>query len=129
MSNETGARRGWKWFFWIAAIFNFLVGIAVILGPSAPIDTRLVGILVFAFGLVYAVVARDPDRYADVIWAGVFGKVAVVALLVTAEMNQSGGDAPTAVLAIDVLFATGFLIFLLTRGETSVSYGESGGTD
>jgi hypothetical protein len=73
--------------------------------------------------------SRDPDRYADVIWAGVFGKVAVVALLVTAEMNQSGGDAPTAVLAIDVLFATGFLIFLLTRGETSVSYGESGGTD
>jgi len=49
--------------------------------------------------------------------------------LVTAEMNQSGGDAPTAVLAINVLFATGFLIFLLTRGETSVSYGKSGGTD
>ncbi|MDA0819844.1 MAG: hypothetical protein O3C52_07760 [Proteobacteria bacterium] len=118
MSNETGAGRGWTWFFWIAAIFNFLVGIAVILGPSAPIDTRLVGILVFAFGLVYAVVARDPDRYADVIWAGVFGKVAVVALLVTAEMNQSGGDAPTAILAIDVLFAAGFLIFLLTRSET-----------
>ena len=129
MSNETGTRRGWTWFFWIAAIFNFLVGVAVILGPSAPIDTRLVGILVFAFGLVYAVTARDPDRYADVIWAGVFGKVAVVALLVTAEMSQSGGNAPTSVLAIDVLFATGFLTFLLTRSGVGGKHSESAGSE
>ena len=116
MSNETGERRGWKWFFWIAAIFNFLVGVAVILGPAAPIDTRVVGTLVFAFGIVYAVVAQDPDRYANVLWAGVFGKIAVVALLVTDGIDESGSNASAAVLAIDVLFAFGFLVFLLTRG-------------
>jgi hypothetical protein len=117
MSGETRAGRGWTWFFWAAAIFNFVIGIAVILGPSAPIDTRVGGILVFAFGLVYAVIARDPDRYANVLWAGVFAKVAVVGLLVTPGTSESNSNAPAAVLAIEVLFAFGFLVFLLTRGE------------
>ena len=117
MLGEKSERRGWKWFFWTAAIFNFLVGIAVILGPAAPIDTRVVGILVFAFGLVYAVVAQDPDRYANVLWAGVLGKVSVVALLVTAGTSEPSSNSPAAILAIDVLFAFGFLVFLLTRGE------------
>ena len=108
--------RGWKVFFWAAAIFNFLIGTAGMFAQGPNIDTRLVGILVFGFGIVYAITARDPERYAAVLWSGVFGKAGVVALLVVSGTGRDGG-LMSAILAIDLLFAFGFLLFLLTRVE------------
>lgn len=124
-TNGTGAGRGWTLFFWAAAIFNFLIGAAAMLGPTPNVDTRVTAILVFAFGIVYAVTARDPDRYANVLWAGIFGKVAVVALMVTAGLDQENRSLMAGVLALDILFAFGFMVFLLTRSE----YGEAAATD
>ena len=34
--------RGWKIFFWLAAIFNFLIGSAGMFVPEATIDARIV---------------------------------------------------------------------------------------
>jgi hypothetical protein len=56
--------RRWIRFFWAAAIFNFVVGAIGMFTSVSSIDTRLVGILVFAFGILYAVLATDPNRYA-----------------------------------------------------------------
>lgn len=121
MSGNNDAGRGWVWFFWLAAIFNFAIGAAAMLGPTPTVDTRLVAVLVFAFGIIYAVTARDPNRYASVLWAGVFGKVAVVALMVAAGLDDVSYDTTAIVLALDLLFAFGFLIFLLTRSEVEDS--------
>ncbi len=109
--------RGWVLFFWTAAIFNFLVGAAGMFAPAPTIDARLLGLLVFAFGIVYAVVARDPNRFATVLWAGVFGKVGVVSLFATTDLAQTGSGLTSVILALDVLFAFGFLVFLFTRSD------------
>ena len=116
MPDKQTALRGWIWFFWIAAVFNFVIGAAGMFAPDQNIDTRTIGLLVFAFGIVYAFVARNPDRYANVLWAGVFGKVGVVALLIASGVGREGGPM-SAVLAVDLLFAFGFLLHLLTRVE------------
>ena len=64
----------WRRFFWAAAIYNFVIGLAGMLTPEATIDARIIGLLVFAFGVIYFLVARDPLRFAPVLWAGVLGK-------------------------------------------------------
>ncbi|WFL76250.1 hypothetical protein P7228_09585 [Altererythrobacter arenosus] len=116
--NESGdVARGWRNFFWIAAIFNFLIGLAGMITPDASVDARIVGLLVFCFGVVYYFVARDPLRYAQVLWAGVIGKVGVVALLAPEAFGENGEPLVAAVLVGDALFALGFLAFLFTGAD------------
>ena len=111
----------WRRFFWAAAIYNFVIGLAGMLTPEATIDARVIGLLVFGFGVVYFLVARDPLRFAPVLWAGVLGKVGVVALL-GPEAFRTGGDPLIAgVLAGDAVFAMGFLAFLFTREDAASS--------
>lgn len=121
MSSYGDAGRGWRIFFWVAAAFNFLIGLAGMLMPESPLDGRIIGLLVFAFGLVYFIVASDPLRYGKVIWAGVLGKVGVVALMGPTEFGGDGSWLVAAVLAGDALFAFGFLVFLFTRADATES--------
>lgn len=107
----------WRRFFWVATIFNFVIGLAGMLTPEATIDARIIGLLVFAFGLIYFLVARDPLRFAPVLWAGVLGKVGVVALLGPDAFRASGDPIIAGVLIGDALFALGFLAFLFTRED------------
>lgn len=118
MSEYSDAGRGWRLFFLVAAAFNFMIGLAGMLIPESSIDGRTIGLLVFAFGLVYFIVAGDPVRYGRVLWAGVLGKVGVVALLGPSEFGGEGSGMIAAVLAGDALFAFGFLVFLFTRADT-----------
>lgn len=118
MSEYGDAGRGWRLFFWIAAAFNFLIGIAGMLMPQSSIDGRTIGLLIFAFGLVYFIVASDPVRYGKVLWAGVLGKVGVVALLGPSEFGGEGSALIAAVLTGDALFAFGFLVFLFTKADS-----------
>ena len=117
MSDEKTIQRGWTWFFWAAAIFNFAIGVAGMFAATPSVDSRVIGILVFGFGIVYALVARDPARFAPCLWAGIFGKVGVVALLGPGSFGAAGSALISAVLVADALFAAGFLLFLLARGE------------
>lgn len=118
MNTNGNGGRGWRMFFWAAAAFNFLIGLAGMLIPESSIDGRTIGLLVFSFGLVYLIVASDPVRYGRVVWAGVLGKVGVVALLGPTEFGGEGSSMIAAVLAGDALFAFGFLVFLFTRADT-----------
>lgn len=104
----------WTAFFWAAAIFNFVIGLAGMFTPEASLDGRVIGLLVFAFGIVYFFVARDALRFAPALWAGVFGKVGVVALLAPGVFNSPIDPLLATVLIADGLFALGFLLFLLT---------------
>jgi len=107
----------WRAFLWAACAFNLVIGALSMLSPAATLDARIVGLLVFAFGVVYLMVARDPARFAPVLWAGVIGKIGVVALLMPEALGQEGSATAVGILALDAAFAFGFLAFLFAKGE------------
>lgn len=98
---------------WAAAAFNVIIGGASLFQPGASREGRIVGLLVVCFGVVYALVASDPVRFLPVLWAGVLGKLGVIALMAPAVRR---GELPRAVgwvLAGDGLFTALFLVVLL----------------
>lgn len=109
--------KGWRRFFTLAAIFNFLIGLAGMLTPESTIDGRIIGVLVFAFGIIYLLVSRDPYRFAPTLWAGVLGKLGVIGLLAPQGFTDVGSWPIMAVLAGDALFVIGFLIFLMKGSD------------
>ncbi len=116
-ANGNGASkfsRYWSMFFWAAAVFNLIFGLAAMLSPDATIDARMIGLLVFSFGIVYFHVARDPMRFGPVIWAGVLCKIGVVALLAPQILGGTVQPMLAAGLVVEGLFALGFLIFVLS---------------
>lgn len=108
--------RRWSAVFWAAAAFNLLVAVPSFFLPGAGVTDRIVAVLVGCFGLVYAMVARAPERLGQVLWAGVIGKLGVVALMLPEV--QAGRALPGTgwILLGDGLFTALFLIFLL-RGK------------
>ena len=117
ISERGNVARGWHLFFWVATAFNFVIGLAAMLVPEATVDARIVGLLVFGFGLIYLQVARDPLRFAPVLWAGVLGKLGVVGLLGPIEFGSGDNPVTMVVLVGDALFALGFLAFLFIHSE------------
>jgi hypothetical protein len=103
----------WQIILSLAAAYNLVIGAASMLQPGAAREGRVTGLLVAGFGVVYAIAASDPARFAPVLWAGVLGKLGVIALLGPAVR---GGELPRAVgwvLAGDAVFAALFLVLLL----------------
>ena len=118
MGKYGSVARGWTSFFFVAAIFNLVIGFAGMVTPGATIDARIVGLLVLCFGVIYYFVARDPLRFAPTLWAGVIGKAGVVGLLAPQAFGSGGDRLIAAILIGDALFALGFLAFLLTRSDS-----------
>lgn len=106
--------RKWSWMLGAAAGYNLLVAVPSFFLPGAGLSDRIVALLVGCFGLLYAMVARDPERLGQVLWIGVLGKLGVVALMQPAV--QAGLALPGTgwILLGDALFTVLFLIFLLT---------------
>lgn len=108
----------WQIALALAALYNLVIGGSSLVLPSASRDARLTGLLVAGFGVVYGIAASDPVRFAPVLWAGVLGKLGVIALLAPAVRR---GELPRAVgwvLAGDAVFAALFLALLLGVGVT-----------
>jgi quinol-cytochrome oxidoreductase complex cytochrome b subunit len=61
----------WRVFFWAAWVFSLILGLLGMLSPEANLDARIIGLLVFAFGVIYLLVAHDPLRFAAALCAGV----------------------------------------------------------
>ena len=114
---EREVSRNWRSFFWAAMAFNVIIGTVGMLSPAADVDARIIGLLVRGFGFVYFFVARDPLRFAPVLWAGILGKVGVVALLAPQAFGPDGDPIVAGALGGDGLFAIGFLAFLLTIAD------------
>lgn len=117
LNGEQVIGTGWRGFFWAAAAFNFIVGVTGMISPEATVDARIIGLLVFSFGVIYLLVARDPGRFGPALWAGVIGKIGVVALLGPQAFGEDGEMLVAVALVLDGLFALGFLAFLLTRDD------------
>ena len=103
---------GWHLFFGAAALFNFVIGALGLINPAADTNARIISLLVFCFGLVYALMARDPLRFAPALWAGIIGKLGVVAMLGPPNWQAGGDPVLGTVVAGDLLFALGFAAFL-----------------
>lgn len=115
--------RNWTYFFSAAAAYNLVIGTLGFIDPAGTIDNKATALLVFSFGIVYAQVAREPLRLAPVLWAGVFGKLCVVALMGPVALAE-GADARLApILVGDFVFTCGFLAFLLGPAKRHASTG------
>lgn len=117
MTQVLGGQTNWKRFFYAAAIFNFVIGLAGMLVPESTLDGRIIGLLVFSMGTIYWLVARDPKRFGATLWAGVIGKLGVVGLLAPPTLADGGDLIMPVILAADLLFALGFLLYLFNRSE------------
>ena len=98
---------------WAAAAYNLVIGGPGLFQKGAGRDARVVSLLVVCFGVVYALVASDPARYLPVLWAGVLGKIGVIALLGPAVRRGELPKAVGLVLAGDALLTLAFLAMLL----------------
>lgn len=105
--------RGWSGMLWAAAGYNWLVGVPALFMPGAAVADRVVALLVACFGLVYALVARDPLRFAPMLWAGIVGKLGVVALMLPEVTAGRAMPGTGLILAGDAAFTLAFVVFLL----------------
>lgn len=124
--------RFWKVVFALAAAFNFLVGLPLLLAPVAfytalnqPVPTDLLSVqtsalLISVFGVGYAMVARDPPRNRAIVWLGLLGK-APLPLMVWLQV-QAGKAAMSAFQLTlgDLLFAVLFVVFLVRTPKPAV---------
>ena len=106
--------RGWSWLLWAAAAYNWVVALPGLALAGAPVNDRIVALLVCCFGVVYAITARDPARFAPMLWAGIIGKLGIVALLLPAVQAGTAAPGTGLVLSGDALFTVGFLALLFT---------------
>jgi hypothetical protein len=91
----------WRPFFFTAAAYNLVIGGAGLANAAAPVNDRIVGLLVACFG--------------PVLWAGILGKLGIVALLMPAVLAGAAPAGTGVILGGDALFTIGFLVFLLGR--------------
>ena len=123
----------WKLIFWVAAIFNFAVGLPMLLAPEVllpaigqalPEDLlliRLAALLIVVLGIGYGMVARDPAANRPILWLGVLGK-APIPLLVWISGGAAALSSSAFVLSLgDLAFAALFLLFLLTHRRPTVA--------
>lgn len=82
---------GWRLAFVAAALFNFAVGLPMVLAPNLvagglgmaaadPLTVRLLGWMIATFGIGYAMVGAAPRRHRGIVLLGIIGKAGVIAL-------------------------------------------------
>lgn len=116
--------RAWKAVFAVAAVFNWLVGLPLLIAPAAfyamlgqstpdLFNAQMAGALIVVFGVGYAMVARDPVANRGIVWLGVIGKGPLPLLY---WLNVQAGRAPMSgfpLTLVDLAFAALFLTYLL----------------
>lgn len=105
--------KGWSWMLWAAAAYNWLISLPVLLNRWIGAEDKMSVMLVAAFGVLYALVASNPARLAPALWAGVVGKLGLVALLAPSIAAGTAAPGTAPVLAGDLLFTAAFLALLL----------------
>lgn len=105
--------RKWSLILLAAAAYNLMVALPGLFAAGASVSERIVALLVGCFGLLYALIARNPLRLSPALWAGVAGKIGVVALMWPEVIAGRTPPGTGAILAGDALFTLLFVIFLL----------------
>ena len=111
--------------FGVAAIFNAVVGVAMLLtyGALAPwlglppqptVWVHLVALIVLVFGYAYWRVAQDPRRFRDYIVLGMVAKLCFVAVIYGHFLAGGATAMLAALVTADLVFA-GFFAAHLKR--------------
>jgi hypothetical protein len=111
----------WRWMLRAAAGYNLIVAAAGFFAHDATVTGRIIAVLVACFGVVYALVSREPERLAPVLWAGVLGKLGVVVLLLPDVLAARAAPGTGWVLLGDGLFTALFLAFLASGARANQS--------
>ncbi len=79
--------RAYRVWFYAAAVYNAIWGTVVVLWPNALFDLlhlarpnypslfQCIGMMVGVYAIAYWLIARDPVRYAALVWVGLLGKL------------------------------------------------------
>ena len=122
--------RFWKTVFNIAAVLTGGAGLGWLIAPEATLVmggasplpdylfVRIAGIAVFAFGIGYALVARNLGL-REIVWLGVIGKGLVVVLFFFYLLAGALSPIQLAIPLADAMMVALFLLFLLTRRNTA----------
>lgn len=120
--------KGYRTLFYLAAVYNFVWGTWVILFPNMLFDwlgmTRpsypgiwqSVGMIVQVYALGYWLIARNPTRYAPLVWVGLIGKTFGPLGFVFAVLK---GDLP---LKFGVTIVTNDLIWWIPFWMFAIKY-------
>ena len=109
--------------FTVAAIFNAVVGLAMLLAydlllpwlgfpPRPTVWIHIIALIVLVFGYAYWRIARDPSRFREYVVLGIAGKLAFV---VAIYGHFVAGDATAALATLvtaDLIFAGLFAAYL-----------------
>jgi hypothetical protein len=111
--------------FAFAALFNWFVGVAIVFFPAPlfqlfqitplptePLFAYLLGWLVFAFGIGYYWISRDPVVNKPVIRLGIIGKLGVVATVLVATLLGDVSWQMNILSSADLVFAGFFIVAL-----------------
>ena len=118
---------GWRRILlWAAAIFNFGAGLPLLLAPTlmlralqvnVPDDLtfhRMCGLLIVCFGVIYAMIAEDLERYRPQVWVALTGKIGVFLIFALALAQGLAPPRAVAIALGDLAFALAFVVILLT---------------
>jgi hypothetical protein len=119
MNGKAGA----KVLFTIAALFNWIVGAAILLRyrelmpllgfPDNPtVWIHIVAGIVIVFGYAYWRIAGDPRRFRDYVVLGIVGKLAFVIAIYAHFMAGSATLALALLVTADLVFAGLFTWYL-----------------
>jgi hypothetical protein len=113
--------------FYVAAVFNFAAvvllhpasGMAAALGLSpaagSGVFDQIALLAIFAFGVGYWLVARNPDRNRDLVKIALVAKLGVVAVIGAHFLAGSANARLVLLVSGDLLFSLAFLYFLMAR--------------
>jgi hypothetical protein len=114
---------GWRLALFAAALFNFAVGLPMVIAPNVvagglgmtdanALTVRLLGWMITTFGIGYAMAGVEPRKHRGIVLLGIIGKGGVIAL--TWWLAWRGLVArDTALLAGgDLVFVLIFIAFL-----------------
>jgi hypothetical protein len=116
----------WKILFAAAGIFNFAVGLPLLLAPgqgvalmgvappSSMLFVQLSGALIVMFGVSYIMVSRDL-ALRPLAWLGAVGKLLAFGLLALYWQRGEVPDTPFVLGFGDLIFAVAFVWFLASR--------------
>ena len=103
----------WSVMLGAAAAYNLVVALPGLFAAGASVSERIVALLVGCFGILYTLISRDPLLLAPALWAGIVGKIGVVALMWPEVASGRALPGTGLILAGDALFTLLFFAFLL----------------
>jgi len=117
---------GYRRWFYVAAIYNFLWGTWVILFPNSFYSWlgmelpnyssiwQTVGMIVQVYALGYWLIARDPEKYGVFVWIGLIGKTfGPIGFLMAAFQGTLPWKFGIIILFNDVIWWPAFWAFAL----------------